>query len=228
MIAQVVAEVYSYLILESTLNYCVVIGKLLLRIANMGRVKIFSEPEVLAKAMRLFWKQGYSNTSLKQLLEVMEMKNGSFYHCFKDKQTIFLKSLEYYNQEITYKRLEALNRHDDFSLGIRALFAEVFKTFESKDEPNGCLIVNSMVDEVLGEEKLKVFLSQGFEQFVIFITDRIQLAIDLDHLSTHLSAKQLAFIIVTYIQGLSRVSNINIDIEQLKDQTNDFLKAFNV
>jgi len=178
--------------------------------------------------MRLFWKQGYSNTSLKQLLEEMEMLNGSFYHCFRDKQTVFLKSLEYYNQEITHKRQEALVLHDDFSLGIRALFAEFFKTLESEDEPNGCLIVNSMVDEVLCEEKLKVFLYQGFEQFVKIIADRIQLAIDLEHLSTHLSAKQLAFILVTYIQGLSRVSNIDINIEQLKDQTNDFLQAFNL
>lgn len=194
----------------------------------MGRAKRFDEAAALGKAMHLFWRQGYANTSLKQLLVEMEMLNGSFYHCFKDKQAVFLKSLEYYNEEITYKRQEALVQHDDFSAGIRALFAEIFKTLESKDKPKGCLIVNSMVDEVLSEKALKVFLYKDFDQFVLFMTERIQLAIDEKHLSMSLPAKQLAFILVTYIQGLFRVSNTDTDVKQLKDQTNDFLKAFNL
>jgi len=194
----------------------------------VGRIKEFDESVALRRAMRLFWRQGYSNTTLKQLLSEMDMLNGSFYHCFKDKKTIFLKSLVYYNQEITQVRQEALVCHDDFSVGIRALFAEIFKTLEYKDEPNGCLIVNSMVNEVLCEEELKTFLYDNFKQFVQFMTDRVQHSIDLKHTSTLLSAKQLAFILVTYIQGLSHISNIYIDVEQLKNQTNDFLHAFNL
>jgi TetR/AcrR family transcriptional repressor of nem operon len=194
----------------------------------MGRVKAFDESAALGQAMRLFWRQGYSNTTLKQLLAEMDMLNGSFYHCFKDKKTVFLKSLVHYNQEITQIRQEALVRYDDFSVGIRVLFAEIFKTLESKNEPNGCLIVNSMVNEVLCEEELKTFLYEDFKQFVQFMTDRVQHSIDLKHTSTHYPAKQLAYILVTYIQGLFRVSNTDVDIKQLKDQTNIFLQAFNL
>jgi TetR/AcrR family transcriptional regulator, transcriptional repressor for nem operon len=194
----------------------------------MGRAKIFDETAALSKAMRLFWRQGYANTSIKQLLTEMDMLNGSFYHSFKDKKTVFLKSLNYYNQEITHKRQAALAEHDDFSIGIRALFTEVFKTLDSKDEPNGCLVVNSMATEVLSIEELKSVLFRDFELFVNFLTDKIQHSIDLGHTSTHLPAKQLAYILVTYIQGLFRISNINIDTKQLKSQTNDFLSALNV
>jgi len=189
----------------------------------MGRTKIFDETAALGKAMRLFWRQGYANTSIKQLLTEMDMLNGSFYHAFKDKKTIFLKSLDYYNQEITYKRQAALAAHDDFSIGIRALFTEIFKTLESKHEPNGCLSVNSMVAEVLCEEELKTYLYKDFEQFVQFTADRIQHSIDLKHTSTPLPARQLAFILVTYIQGLFHVSNTYVGIEQLKNQSKDFL-----
>jgi len=194
----------------------------------VGRVKVFDESTALAKAMRLFWRQGYSNTSVKQLLAEMGMLNGSFYHCFQDKQTLFLKSLEYYNQEVISKRQQALLRHDDVSLGIRALFDELFITLESKDEPNGCLMVQSMVDEVLCEDELKAFLCENFKLFVKFMRERVQLSIDLKYLSTHLPAKQLAFILVTYIQGLAHISNSDVDIGQLKSQTNDFLQAFNL
>lgn len=194
----------------------------------MGRVKEFDEDAALGRAMRLFWRQGYTNTTLKQLLAEMDMLNGSFYHCFKDKKTVFLKSLVHYNQEITHHRQLALARHDNFSVGIRALFAEIFKTLESKVEPNGCLIVNSMIAEVLCEEKLKAYLFKDFKQFVRFMTDRVQHSIDLQHTPVTIQAKQLAYILVTYIQGLFRISNTDVNIKQLKDQTNDFLHAFSL
>ncbi len=194
----------------------------------MGRNKAFDESEALGQAMRLFWRQGYANTSLKQLLAEMNMLNGSFYHCFKDKKTVYLKALTHYNQEITINRQKALMRHDNFANGIRALFSEIFKTLEETNEPNGCLIVNSMVNEVLCEEELKAFLYQDFNQFVKFLTDRIQFSIDLKQTETHLAAKQLAFILVTYIQGLFLISNNDVDIKQLKSQTNEFLNAFNL
>lgn len=194
----------------------------------MGRKKAFNESVALGLAMRLFWRQGYANTSLKQLLVEMNMLNGSFYHCFKDKKTIFLRTLTHYNQEITFKRQTAILHHDNFSDGIRALFLEVFKTLEASNEPNGCLIVNSMVSEVLSDAELKVFLYEDFNQFVKFMTDRIQRSIDLKYTSSHLSAKQLSFILVTYIQGLFRLSNIDVGIKQLKAQTNDFLTAFSL
>ena len=113
----------------------------------MGRTKIFDESNALEQAMRLFWRQGYTNTSIKQLLTEMDMLNGSFYHSFKDKKTVYLKSLEHYNQKITSKRLAALSAHDNFSVGIRSFFTEIYKTLESKNTPNGCLIVNSMRSE---------------------------------------------------------------------------------
>ncbi|MFV1982050.1 MAG: TetR/AcrR family transcriptional regulator [Thiohalomonadales bacterium] len=194
----------------------------------MGRTKEFDESVALGQAMRLFWRQGYSNTTLKQLLAEMNMLNGSFYHCFKDKKTIFLKSLIHYNQEITHDRQIALSSHDDFSTGVRALFVKIFETLENKNEPSGCLTVNSMVNEVLCEDELKAFLYEDFSQFAQFMTDRIQLSIDLKYTSTHLTANQLAFILVTYIQGLFRVSNTYVNIKQLKDQTNDFLHAFSL
>ena len=194
----------------------------------MGRTKIFVETAALEKAMRLFWRQGYANTSIKQLLTEMEMLNGSFYHSFKDKKTVFIKSLEHYNQAIAYKRQAALMSHDDFSQGIRAFFAESFKTLESNKEPNGCLIMNSMVAETLCDEEIKICLGKYYELSVQLLTDRIQRSVDLKHTSTDIPAKQLAYILLTYIQGLFGISKTDVGIKQLKIQTEEFLCALNL
>ena len=193
----------------------------------MGRTKVFDETEALDLAMHLFWRQGYANTSIKQLLAEMDMLNGSFYHAFKDKKTIFLNVLAHYNEEYTFKRQEALMRHDDFSVGIRVLFSEIYKTLKSKDEPNGCLIVNSMVDEVLREEELKNYLYESSSQFIRIFAERIQHSIDLKFTHTTLPAMQLAYILGTYIFGLLRAS-VMIEVKQLESQTNDLLKALSL
>jgi len=193
----------------------------------MGRTKVFEENVALGQAMRLFWRQGYANTSIKQLLAEMDMLNGSFYHSFKDKKTIYLKSLEHYNQEITFKRQTALMANADFSKGIRVFFEEIYKTFESSEEPDGCLIVNSMVSEVLKEKELKEFLYHDAESFVVFLTKRIQHSIDLKHTKTELPARQLAYILFTYIQGMFRVSSM-LETKQLKKQTEGLLRALNL
>jgi len=185
----------------------------------MGRTKVFNESIALERAMLLFWRRGYANTSIKQLLAEMEMLNGSFYHAFKDKKTVFLKSLDFYNNEITYKRQAALSGHDDFSLGIRAMFKEIFLTLASGDMPRGCLIVNSMVEEVLCEQELAAFLREDFQLFVAFLTERVQRSIKLGHTAQHYSAHHLGFLFATYIQGLFRVSNAEVSVEQLENQT---------
>ncbi len=191
----------------------------------MGRAKTFDEKSALQKAMRLFWQQGYANTSLKQLLAEMNMLNGSFYHCFKDKKTVFLKSLECYNEEITYQRQQALASHDNFSEGIRALFDEVFITLSDKSEPNGCLIVNSMATDVLAEDELKQYMYKDFEDFIAFITQRIEHSINKNFTRNAIPAKQLALILVTYIQGLFRISYTNLEVAQLKCQTETLLTS---
>lgn len=65
--------------------------------------------------------------------------------------------MAYYNQEITHDCQIALANQDDFSIAIRMLFAGIFETFADKNEPNGCLIVNSMVSEVLCDDALNAF-----------------------------------------------------------------------
>ncbi len=51
-------------------------------IFTMPRVKLFNDQEVLTKAMNLFWKQGYSATSIKNLTSHLGMDRASLYDTF--------------------------------------------------------------------------------------------------------------------------------------------------
>ena len=66
----------------------------------MGRAKAFEEQDVLEKAMKLFWEQGYEKTSMQDLVEHMGIHRRSLYDTFGDKHQLFLKSMELYGKQI--------------------------------------------------------------------------------------------------------------------------------
>ena len=51
----------------------------------MGRLKTFSREEVLEKAMPVFWKQGFADTSLQDLERATGVNKSGLYTEFRDK-----------------------------------------------------------------------------------------------------------------------------------------------
>ena len=57
----------------------------------MGRPKGFERSEVLDKALQLFWKKGFADTSLQDLEKATGVNKSGLYSEFKDKDEIFLE-----------------------------------------------------------------------------------------------------------------------------------------
>jgi AcrR family transcriptional regulator len=55
-----------------------------------------SRKRILDKALRLFSKQGYRGTNIREIAEAAGLSTGNVYHLFKDKESIFRALLERY------------------------------------------------------------------------------------------------------------------------------------
>jgi AcrR family transcriptional regulator len=62
----------------------------------MGRPKTFSREEVLQKALPVFWKHGYADTSVQELERATGVNKSGLYAEFAGKEDLFLQSLRYY------------------------------------------------------------------------------------------------------------------------------------
>ena len=62
----------------------------------MGRPKGFSREQVLDKAMEVFWKYGFADTSLQELERATGVNKSGLYTEFKDKEDLFLACLRHY------------------------------------------------------------------------------------------------------------------------------------
>ena len=65
----------------------------------MARPREFDPDHVIEKAMQVFWRHGYEEASLPDLLTGMGLTRGSLYKAFKDKKSLFLLVLNRYELE---------------------------------------------------------------------------------------------------------------------------------
>lgn len=191
----------------------------------MGRLKQFEKEEALHKSMTLFWNKGYEQTSLKDLLEQMNILNGSFYNTFGNKKKLFIETLEYYGKEITAKRSIVFEQQDTFKKGVRAFFKKIFASYKDPNCPQGCLLSNSISPELVNDPELFQFIQNEITGFEKFFETQIQKAIDSGEIQSEISAKTFASLLVTYIQGLMRLNNLQVPISKMSKQTEIYLNS---
>src|SRR5438046_10355033 len=80
----------------------------------------FDYDRAIDRATRLFWKKGYANASLRDLLAVMGIGAGSFYNTIGSQRRLYLECLKHYNDTVSRRRLNALLSKDSVQTGMRA------------------------------------------------------------------------------------------------------------
>jgi len=105
----------------------------------MGRPKNFSRQEVLEKAMPVFWKHGFADTSLQELERATGVNKSGLYAEFRDKEDLFVECLRHYlesqgkrglltKEPLGWKNVETFLKYGPLNNG----------------EQQGCFSVNSM------------------------------------------------------------------------------------
>ncbi|MCG7943647.1 MAG: TetR/AcrR family transcriptional regulator [Candidatus Thiodiazotropha taylori] len=112
---------------------------------SVGRKRSFDKSEALDKAMRLFWENGYSGTSVSDLTQQLGINKPSLYAAFGNKEKLFQSALERYMACYAAPLLEQLSRPDEQPLAerIRRYMSNIIELVSDKTSPKGCLFVKS-------------------------------------------------------------------------------------
>ena len=105
----------------------------------MGRPKSFSREEVLEKAMPVFWKHGFADTSLQELERATGVNKSGLYTEFRDKEDLFVACLRHYLESQEKRGL--LTRKP---LGWKNIEGFLKNGPINNGDQQGCLSVNSM------------------------------------------------------------------------------------
>ena len=121
----------------------------------MARPTEFDRDIALSAAMQLFWRQGYTATSLSQLLEVMDISRSSFYAAFTDKRSLYLEALTLFSDRTRAILLDPAIA--DPVERIRQFFMRTISGVPQRRSQRGCMMVNTVleladVDDGLSDE----------------------------------------------------------------------------
>ena len=130
----------------------------------MPRARQFSEEEALAKAMMIFWKKGYHDTSIQDLVDNLRINRASLYDTFGGKKKLFDKAFEFYRTSSNEGFREILNSGDHVKGTLRMIFRKVIEGDNSDPESKGCLVANTTTELLPHDSEILAVITLHREQ----------------------------------------------------------------
>jgi AcrR family transcriptional regulator len=107
---------------------------------NLGRPRAFDTDKALENALEVFWQKGYEGASLSDLTEAMGINKPSLYAAFGNKEQLFLKAIELYEQRPCAFFYPALDQPTAWQVAEFMLNGAA-TSLADKSHPQGCVIV---------------------------------------------------------------------------------------
>lgn len=110
-----------------------------------GRKRTFDTAQALDRAMRVFWHNGYSGTSMTDLTAALGINKPSLYAAFGNKEQLFDAAVRHYMAQYGAPLFERLTASTDIPLieRLRSYLYGITDLVSASGSPKGCLFVKS-------------------------------------------------------------------------------------
>ncbi|MBX9767305.1 MAG: TetR/AcrR family transcriptional regulator [Bdellovibrionales bacterium] len=176
----------------------------------MGRNKGFNRDELLDKAVQVFWKQGFADTSLHDLEKATGVNKSGLYSEFRDKDDLFSQCLSRYAE--TNGVLEILEQRPLGRQNIENFLLLGQRSAEAK----GCFIANTFRELSIVPQKAKNQMSRHIERVKEAALKNVVAA------QASRSPSLVVDLILTFNTGIALQLNAG-EIKGLKKQVTEFL-----
>jgi TetR/AcrR family transcriptional regulator, transcriptional repressor for nem operon len=167
-----------------------------------GRPREFDMDQALDQAIRVFCEQGYSATSIGDLIDAMGLASGSIYKAFHDKRSVFLAALDRHvllRKEQIAAAARSSKPARERLRDVLAFFVESSKGAEGR---RGCLIVGSAVELAIADREVAARVTASLSKNEAFLADLIREGQADGSISSQVDPEQTARVMVCLTQGL--------------------------
>ncbi|MDF1676722.1 MAG: TetR/AcrR family transcriptional regulator [Vicingaceae bacterium] len=183
----------------------------------MPRNKLFDEQEVLTKAMNLFWKQGYSATSVQDLVTHLGINRASIYDTFGDKEKLFLKAFENYRKANTQGIIQFFDNQNNVKEGFRQLFEMAIEDSVNDQEKKGCFVVNTTTELIPGDETILKIIEENRKTFEAIFLNYLKSGEVKGQFKKGKDLPAIATLLFILYNGLKVVSKVNTHKKELSN-----------
>jgi len=190
-----------------------------------GRPLEFDPDAALDAAMQVFWRNGYENTSMQDLLDTMQISKSSLYQAFGGKQALFERCMTRYGDDMIGTLREALQASPSGLGFIRQFLESVLDEARGVCETRGCLVLNTANEFARRDPEIAKAVSRGLDRFHEVLLARVERAQKEGDIPSARNAVMLVNYLVSSMSGLKTMSKAGTDEDTLHGIIELTLKA---
>lgn len=181
-----------------------------------GRPLEFDPDAALTAATHLFWRKGYENTSMQDLLDAMNLSKSSLYQAFGGKQALFERCMSHYGDLMIGQLRAALADAPSGLVFIRHFLESVLDEARGTCEARGCLVLNTANEFARRDPRIAEAVAQGLGRFHGVVLEAVQRAQREGDIAPERDAVGLANYLVSSMSGLKTLSKSGADEASLR------------
>ncbi len=188
----------------------------------MGRLQRYDKVETLEKAMNIFWRNGFSGTSLRDLESCLDMRPGSIYASFGNKESFYQQAMDFYaarNFDNFKKHMESA---ESFMAGLGQFIRQILLDDQS---PRCCMLAKTISDVSPGSDKLHAKATMMISSFEDIIVTELTRARKNGEVSRNCNLQSLARYIQVQILGLRSYAEMQKPSAEILELLDDALTA---
>jgi TetR/AcrR family transcriptional regulator, transcriptional repressor for nem operon len=184
----------------------------------MARPREFDEDQALDRALEVFWKLGYANTSLDDLTKAMGIQRGSFYNTFGSKRETYLRALMRYADVMTSGGPYSQVAHMEPGLdSLQHMFSQYIDSVTGGKPYPGCFFVHASKEHRGDDPEIQRVIQLGIGRMQAFIEKSIEVAQKAGDLPPHLDPHATALAFMSLAWGLHVMADAGVPKKALVD-----------
>ncbi|AWB02837.1 TetR/AcrR family transcriptional regulator [Vibrio harveyi] len=135
--------------------------------------KKYSIDEVISQVTGLFWKNGYSATSIQHISKATGLKPGSLYNEFGSKEGLFRLALENYAAQSVADIYEAVATQGDIQSAITFILSDLVQQTE-QSQYCGCFLVKAQLELSALDDDLQFLATEKLQEIEKTYAEHLQ------------------------------------------------------
>lgn len=195
------------------------------RTANaMARPREFNEQEVIDRAVDVFWRKGFADTSIGDLEQALGMGRQSIYNAFGDKRALFIRALQHYYNQGSETITSVFNEERRGLDSVYSYFALVVDNVTHSDERRGCFLIKCLMDQGTRDSEVASRCQSNDERLFKMFRKALEEAHQDRVLPDSLDLDATATLLATQVYGLNVMARSGASKETLQRSVSALLK----
>jgi len=183
---------------------------------------------ILARSAQLFNRQGYSGSSLSDIMRETGLEKGGIYNHFSSKEQLALEAFDYAYRLVQQRTRQALSGKFNAIERLVAIVSVFQSIVEDPPVAGGCPILNTAIEADDADEMLRDRARAAMDDLRTTIHRIMNKGIDRREIRPGIDADEVASILIATLEGAIMLSNLykdSIHIQRAADHIIHFIET---